>query len=125
VIASSSSGIPSSQFITGCKNNPNRVLIGHPFNPPHLIPLVEVVPHPNTEEKYSALTVEFYRSLKKSPILVKQECPGFIANRLQAAICSEAYSLVNRGVVTAEELGKYYPTLQICPIVYWLATHYS
>jgi 3-hydroxyacyl-CoA dehydrogenase len=106
IIASSSSGIPSSQFVTECKKNPSRVLIGHPFNPPHLVPLVEVVPHPGTEAKYTTQAIDFYRSLNKSPVLVRQECPGFIANRLQAAICNEAYSLVNQGIVSAEELGQ-------------------
>ncbi|BDD57822.1 hypothetical protein MAP00_003152 [Monascus purpureus] len=105
IIASSSSGIPSSQFVTECKHNPARILIGHPFNPPHLVPLVEVVPHPGTAELYTKQAVEFYRWLGKSPILVKQETPGFIANRLQAAVMSEAYSLVNRGIVSAEDLG--------------------
>lgn len=110
IIASSSSGIPSSQFVTECKHNPARILIGHPFNPPHLIPLVEVVPHPGTTESYTKQAVEFYRWLGKSPILVKQETPGFIANRLQAAVMSEAYSLVNRGIVSAEDLGM----LSVC-----------
>ncbi|RFU32137.1 hypothetical protein B7463_g4214, partial [Scytalidium lignicola] len=104
IIASSSSGIPSSQFVTGCKKNPGRVLIGHPFNPPHLVPLVEVVPHPGTEAKYTTQALEFYQSLNKSPILVRKECPGFIANRLQAALCNEAYSLIEQGIVSAEEL---------------------
>ncbi|TVY68921.1 L-carnitine dehydrogenase [Lachnellula suecica] len=62
IIASSSSSIPSSQFISDCQRNPNRVLIGHPFNPPHLIPLVEVVPHPQTDEKYSQQAMEFYHT---------------------------------------------------------------
>lgn len=107
VIASSSSGIPSSQFVTGCKKNPARVLIGHPFNPPHLVPLVEVVPHPGTDAKYTSVAMKFYSSLNKNPVLVRQECPGFIANRLQAALCNEAYSLVNRGIISAEDLGQY------------------
>ena len=105
ILASSSSGIPASRFVAGCKKNPARILIGHPFNPPHLMPLVEVVPHPGTATRYVNGAIGFYRSLGKSPILVKQETPGFIANRLQAAVWSEAYSLVRRGVVSAEDLG--------------------
>ncbi|EXK23356.1 hypothetical protein FOMG_19864 [Fusarium oxysporum f. sp. melonis 26406] len=104
VIASSSSGIPSSQFISECKVNPGRVLIGHPFNPPHLMPLVEVVPHPNTHPDRIEEAMSFYRSLGKRPIHIKQEIPGFVANRLQAVVCNEAYSLVTRGVVSAMEL---------------------
>lgn len=105
-IASSSSGLPSSQFIKDCTKNPSRVLIGHPFNPPHLIPLVEVVPHPGTNEESVSVAMDFYRRLGKDPVHVKQETAGFIANRLQAAVCEEAYSLVQRGVVSAEDLGK-------------------
>lgn len=106
VLASSSSGLPSSQFVTDCKKNPGRVLIGHPFNPPHLVPLVEIVPHPETTESAIATAMGFYEGLKKEPVLVKKETPGFIANRLQAAVCQEAYSLVSRGIISAEDLGK-------------------
>ncbi|KAJ5746940.1 uncharacterized protein N7511_008636 [Penicillium nucicola] len=106
LIASSSSGLPSSVFITECKKNPARILIGHPFNPPHLVPLVEVVPHPGTSEEYVTAACAFYSSLDKDPVVVRKETPGFIANRLQAAVCAEAYSLVSRGVVSAEDLDK-------------------
>ena len=105
-IASSSSGIPSSQFISQCKN-PERVLIGHPFNPPHLMPLVEVVPHPGTNAATIATAIEFYDSLGRKAIHIQQEAPGFVANRLQAALLTEAYSLVSRGVISAEDLGKF------------------
>ncbi|KAB8221024.1 hypothetical protein BDV33DRAFT_230669 [Aspergillus novoparasiticus] len=101
VIASSSSGIPSSQFIIECKN-PERVLIGHPFNPPHLMPLVEVVPHAGTNATSVKTAMEFYKSLGKSPVHIRQETPGFVANRLQAALMNEAYSLVQRGIISAE-----------------------
>ncbi|KAF2754551.1 hypothetical protein EJ05DRAFT_520679 [Pseudovirgaria hyperparasitica] len=104
VIASSSSGIPSSQFIDQCHRAPERVLIGHPFNPPHLMPLVEVVPHTGTTKDASNTALEFYRSLGKSPILIHQETPGFVANRLQAAVIREAKSLVFRGVVSARDV---------------------
>ncbi|KAL4807204.1 3-hydroxyacyl-CoA dehydrogenase, partial [Aspergillus unguis] len=101
-IASSSSGIPSSQFIAQCKH-PERVLIGHPFNPPHLMPLVEVVPHPGCSTAAVNTAMQFYKSLGKSPVLINQETPGFVANRLQAALVNEAYSLVQRGIVSAED----------------------
>ena len=104
VIASSSSGLPSSAFIGRCRNDPSRILVGHPFNPPHLIPLVEVVPHPGTSQATVNTTLEFYRSLGKRPIHLHQEIPGFVANRLQAAINNEAYSLVSRGIVSAADL---------------------
>lgn len=106
VIASSSSGLPSSTFIGQCKKNPGRVLIGHPFNPPHLLPLVEVVPHPGSDEGSIQTAMDFYKSIGKFPVHVKKEVPGHVANRLQAALNSEAYSLVARGVISAEHIGK-------------------
>ncbi|CCT71793.1 related to lambda-crystallin [Fusarium fujikuroi] len=104
VIASSSSGIPSSQFISNCAKNPGRVLIGHPFNPPHLMPLVEVVPHPGTDSKSVDTAVSFYRSIGKTPVVIKKEVPGFAANRLQAVLCNEVYSLVSNGVMSAKDV---------------------
>lgn len=104
VIASSSSGLPASAFVQKCKKDPGRVLIGHPFNPPHLIPLVEVVPHPGTNQEAISDAMEFYKSLGKRPILLHREVPGFVSNRLQAAINNEAYSLISRGIVSAEDL---------------------
>ncbi|KAF5636866.1 3-hydroxyacyl dehydrogenase [Fusarium sp. NRRL 25303] len=104
VIASSSSGLPSSEFIQQCTQDSTRVLIGHPFNPPHLIPLVEVVPHPGTSSESVNTTLQFYRAVGKKPILLHHEVPGFVSNRLQAAINNEAYSLISRGIVSAEDL---------------------
>ncbi len=104
MIASSSSGLPASQFISECENAPQRVLVAHPFNPPHLVPLVEVVPHPGTDQRTVDTALAFYRSLGKRPILINHEIPGFVANRLQAAVNNEAYSFVSRGVVSAQDL---------------------
>ena len=104
MIASSSSGLLPSTFIELCRKEPSRVLVGHPFNPPHLIPLVEVVPHPGTDEKSISTAMDFYKSLGKRPILLRREVPGFVANRLQAAINNEAYSLISRGIVSASDL---------------------
>ncbi|RDW65943.1 putative Catalytic activity [Aspergillus mulundensis] len=104
VISSSSSGLPASGFIKLCGKAPSRILVGHPFNPPHLVPLVEVVPHPGTGTSTIDTAMDFYKSLGKNPILLRREVPGFVANRLQAAINSEAYSLVSRGIVSAEDL---------------------
>lgn len=104
VIASSSSGLPASEFITHCHKNPNRVLVGHPFNPPHLIPLVEVVPHPGTNQNSITAALNFYKSIGKRPIQLHKEVAGFVANRLQAAINNEAYSLITRGIVSASDL---------------------
>lgn len=106
IIASSSSGLPSSRFVGQCQH-PERVLIGHPFNPPHLMPLVEVVPHQRTSESVIQGALAFYKSVGRQPVHIRQEVPGFAANRLQAALCNEAYSLVSRGVLSAEDLGEF------------------
>jgi len=69
------------------------------------MPLVEVVPHSGTSETAISTALQFYSSLGRKAIHIKQEAPGFVANRLQAVLCNEAYSLVSRGIVTASELG--------------------
>ena len=84
--------------------NPGRLLIGHPFNPPHLIPLVEVVPGERTEPEAVADAVAFYKALGKVPRVLRKEIQGFVANRLQRAIFRECCHLVLEGVVTVDEL---------------------
>lgn len=69
------------------------------------MPLLEVVLHPSTQSQYSDQATQFYKLMGKAPVVVKKETPGFIASRLQADICNEAYSLVKRAIVLAEELG--------------------
>ena len=109
IIATSSSGLTCSSIQAGMapSSHPERVVVGHPFNPPHLMPLVEVVPHPGTNAATIATAIEFYDSLGRKAIHIQQEAPGFVANRLQAALLTEAYSLVSRGVISAEDLGKF------------------
>jgi 3-hydroxyacyl-CoA dehydrogenase len=80
------------------------VVIGHPFNPPHLIPLVEVVPGEKTAEATVEEALAFYTAIGKKPIRLRQELPGHVANRLQAALWQEAYSLVDRGVATVADI---------------------
>lgn len=82
----------------------SRLLVGHPFNPPHLIPLVEVVPGTRTDPQATADAVAFYRALGKEPRVLRKEMRGFVANRLQGVIMREACYLVQQGVVTIEEL---------------------
>lgn len=104
VLASSSSGMGATAIAQDCAAHPERVLIGHPFNPPHVIPLVEVVPGQRTSEDVVARALAFYTAIGKKPIRVRQELPGHIANRLQAALWREAYSLVDRGVATVADI---------------------
>ncbi len=104
VLASSSSGMLPSTIARGCPRHPERVVIGHPFNPPHLIPLVEVVPGERTSEQAVEAALAFYTAVGKKPIRLRQELPGHVANRLQAALWQEAYSLVERGVATVADI---------------------
>jgi 3-hydroxyacyl-CoA dehydrogenase len=104
VLASSSSGLLPSVIARGCPRHPERVVVGHPFNPPHLIPLVEVVPGRDTAPEVVDRAMAFYTSIGKRPIRLAQEVPGHVANRLQAALWQEAYSLVERGVATVADI---------------------
>ncbi len=104
ILASSSSGMLPSTIARGCPAHPERVVIGHPFNPPHLIPLVEVVPGERTAAEVMDRAVTFYAAVGKRPIRLRQELPGHVANRLQAALWQEAYSLVERGVATVADI---------------------
>ena len=96
IIASSSSGITMSVIQSGCKH-PERVLIGHPFNPPHLIPLVEVVGGNKTSPEAIQQAMAFYASIGKKPIHLRKEFPGHVANRLQAALYREIVYLIEQG----------------------------
>ena len=85
-------------------SRPGRLLVGHPFNPPHLIPLIEVVPGEKTSPEAVDDAVAFYAALGKVPRVVRKEMPGFVANRLQRAIFRECCYLVIQGVVKVDEL---------------------
>ena len=104
VLASSSSGMLPTVIARGAARHPERVLVGHPFNPPHLIPLVEVVPGEKTGEDAVERALAFYAAVGKKPIRLRQEVPGHVANRLQAALWQEAYSLVERGVASVADI---------------------
>ena len=104
VLASSSSGMLPSVIARGATRHPERVVVGHPFNPPHLIPLVEVVPGERTSDAAVDAAMAFYTAVGKRPIRLRQELPGHVANRLQAALWQEAYSLVERGIVSVADI---------------------
>jgi 3-hydroxyacyl-CoA dehydrogenase len=104
VIASSSSGLRPTTIQATCTHHPERVLIGHPFHPAHLIPLVEVVGGEQTSEQAVADAMAFYESVGKRPVHVRQELDGHLVNRLQAALWREAYSLVARGAATVADV---------------------
>jgi 3-hydroxyacyl-CoA dehydrogenase len=98
IIASSSSGLTMSVMQAACKH-PERCVIGHPFNPPHMVPLVEVVGGAATSADVVRRAIEFYASIGKKPIHLRKEVVGHVANRLQAAIYREVVNLINLGVV--------------------------
>jgi len=100
IIASSSSGMLPSTLAAMARWHPERVVVGHPFNPVYLIALVEVAGAPDTPPDTVARALAFYVAIGKRPIHVRREVPGHLANRLQAALWREAYSLVERGVAT-------------------------
>jgi 3-hydroxyacyl-CoA dehydrogenase len=104
LLCSSSSGLMPSSFQDACARHPERVVVAHPFNPPHLVPLVEVVGGARTSEDAMDAAIAVLRHLGKTPIRIRREMPGHVANRLQAALWREAYHLVEQGVVSVSDI---------------------
>lgn len=102
ILASSSSGITMDVIQSQCKR-PQRCVIGHPFNPPHVIPLVEVVGGAKTSPQTIEKTMAFYASIGKKPIRLYKALPGHVANRLQAALYKEILYLIQQGVLSVED----------------------
>jgi 3-hydroxyacyl-CoA dehydrogenase len=114
IIASSSSGITASVMQSKCKHA-ERILVGHPFNPPHVIPLVEVVGGTKTSPEAMERAITFYASIGKKPILLHKELPGHVGNRLQTALYREVMYLIQQGVLTvadADDVVSYGPGLR-------------
>ena len=105
ILSSSASGLTLSQMQAGWRD-PSRIVLGHPFNPPHLIPLVEVMANDRTAPGVLERTEAIYAALGKVTIRMMKEIPGHVANRLQAALWREAISLVADGVTTVEDVDK-------------------
>ena len=87
-----------------CPLHPERCVIGHPFNPPHLVPLVEIVGGAKTSEDTIQRASEFYTAMGKQTVRLNKEVPGHVANRLQAALGREVYYLVAEGVVSVADV---------------------
>jgi 3-hydroxyacyl-CoA dehydrogenase len=104
IIASSSSGLTMSEIQKGAVSHPERCVIAHPFNPPHLIPLTEIVGGAKTSEATIRRAAEFYTSIGQRTVRLNKEMPGHVANRLQAALSREVYYLVAEGVVSAADV---------------------
>src|ERR1700722_7750184 len=103
-LASSTSTITISEFQDACTRHPERVVLGHPFNPPHLIPLVEVGGGKQTALDAIERALNFYRAMGKHPIHLHREITGHVANRLQAALWQEAFNLVKAGVASVADV---------------------
>ncbi len=105
IISSSSSGLLPTRIYSKCKN-PQRSLIGHPFNPVYLLPAVEIVPGKKTSTKYLNQAKKFYKSISMNPIMVKKELPGYLSDRLQEALWREGLHIINEGYATTEDLDR-------------------
>ena len=105
IISSSSSGLLPTKIYSKCKN-PQRSLIGHPFNPVYLLPAVEIVPGKKTSTKYLNQAKNFYKSISMNPIMVKKELPGYLSDRLQEALWREGLHIINEGYATTEDLDR-------------------
>lgn len=104
IIASSSSGLKMSEIQSACLSHPERCVIGHPFNPPHLVPLVEVVGGAMTAPQAVRQAMSFYSSIGKRPVHLRREVVGHVANRLQAALQREMIYLIAQGVVDVADV---------------------
>ena len=103
VIASSTSGLMMSDIQADCPT-PERTVIGHPFNPPYLLPLVEIIGGKRTDPDAVAWARDFYEIAGKAPLVMKKEIPGFVATRLQEALWREALHMVANGEATPEDI---------------------
>jgi len=118
IIASSSSGITMSVTQSACAH-PERCVIGHPFNPPHMIPLVEVVGGAKTSPETVRRAIEFYASIGKKPIHLRREVVGHVANRLQAAVYREVVNLIHLGVLDVADADTQSPGDPGCAGASW------
>lgn len=100
IIASSTSALVRSAIVADCKR-PERIVVAHPFNPPHLVPLVEIV---GADVEVVARAADFYRALGRRPVVLNREMPGHIANRLASALYREAVHLVEQGVASVADI---------------------
>jgi 3-hydroxyacyl-CoA dehydrogenase len=106
-LASSSSAIVPSRLAEGIETAvAERILVGHPGNPPYLLPVVEVVPSPSTTEAITARAMDVYRAAGLRPVLLRREVEGFLFNRLQGALLREAYCLVRDGVASVDDIDE-------------------
>jgi len=105
IISSSSSGLLPTKIYSQCKN-PERTMIGHPFNPVYMCPRVEIVPGKKTKKKFLNETNKFYKSISMNPIMIKKELSGYLSTRLQEALWREALHIINEGYASTKDLDR-------------------
>ena len=105
VIASNTSSFKASQLSINCKF-PERVIVANWWNPPHILPLIEVVKGPQVSDETSNTTMNLFQAIGKSPVLLQKESLGFIGNRMQFALLREAISIVENGIATPKEVDE-------------------
>ncbi len=105
IISSSSSGLLPTKIYSKCKN-PERAMIGHPFNPVYMLPAVEIVPGKKTSKNFLNKASKFYKSISMNPIMVKHELPGYLSDRLQEALWREGLHIINEGYATTKDLDR-------------------
>lgn len=105
IISSSSSGLLPTRIYSKCKN-PERTIIGHPFNPVYILPAIEIVSGKETSKLTVNKTFQFYKSISMNPITVKNEIPGYLSDRLQEALWREGLHIINEGHATTEDLDR-------------------
>lgn len=103
IVGSSSSGIPASRFTEGCRNR-GRFVIAHPVNPPHLVPVVEIVPAPWTSPGVVETVADLMTSAGQVPVRLTREIDGFVLNRLQGVLLNEAWALYDEGIASLEDI---------------------
>ena len=106
VLASSTSGLLMTDIARDMRIHPERAIVAHPWNPVHLVPLVELSPGKKTGAKTIETTYKVMEDIGRVPVVLKKEAPGFIANRLSAVLWREALNLVDQGVATVEDVDK-------------------
>jgi len=126
ILATSTSGLLITEIQKAVNHHPERCIIAHPWNPPHIMPLIEVIPGPETSAETVDRTIELMDKLDKKPVLIKKDIPGQIGNRLSAALWREAVDLVTKGIATPEEIDtvlKYGPGLRWAIMGLFLTYH--
>ena len=116
VFASSTSGLLMTDIAKDMRRHPERAIVAHPWNPVHLVPLVELSPGAKTSRETTDLTYRVMEDIGRVPVVLKNEAPGFIANRLSAVLWREALNLVDQGVASVEDVDK---ALRAGPGIRW------